>query len=180
MGLVQNTDYRIQGYLKVPTIDTLGDVSMVEYYRDYDSGTETYSNLMVRETTTINRNSLGIPASETKSIGFFKSGVEVTTKSFTRYYDEENGYQFNQDSRQRLIDRASIYLFNSLVTEYGAIQGAEKTYEFLNDIIIGKEEYTAGNKGLLISEVNNSTRDYMTAERKTQIDTILNVSYIPT
>jgi hypothetical protein len=179
MALIQNVDFRIQGYYKVPTVDDKGDTTVTNYYQNYDSGTDTYSNLMVQETVAYNRNALGIPESETHTIRWYKGGVEKASKAFTRNYTEENGYEVNQTSRQRLIDRASIYLFSSLISEYGAETGAQKAYEFLNDVIIGKTEYTAGNKQVLLTEVDTSTRDYMTAQRKADITNILDVSYIP-
>jgi hypothetical protein len=180
MSLLQNIDYRIQGYYKVPIINTLGDISETDYYQSYDSNTDKYTGLMVKEIITTERNALGIPSSERKEIRFYKGDVVTYTKNIERIFTEENGYEVNQVSRQRLVDRASIYLFSSLISEYGAEQGSTKAYEFLNDIIIPKTEYTAGNRSLLITDVNNSTRDYMTSQRKTDINTILDVSYIPT
>lgn len=180
MSLIQNEDYRIKGYYKVPIVDTLGDVSQTDYYADYDSNTDTYSGLKVREVVTIVRNALGIPSSESKQITWYKGDETACyTKEMNKNYEEENGYEVNQVSRQRLVDRASIYLFSSLISEYGAEQGAAKAYEFLNDVIIGKSEYTSGNKAILVTEIDTSTRDYMTAQRKADLTAILDVSYVP-
>lgn len=180
MSLIQNTDYRLMPYYKVPTYNTLGDLVKVQYFLTYDSQNDTYSNLQVEENITTTRDSLGLPTSRQKVIDWYIKNSVVFTKTMNRNYDSSEGYTINQVSRQRLIDNASVYLFGSLVAEYGVVVGSANAYEFLNDVVTPISEYVKGNRQLLVDAVNSSTRAYMTAQRKSDIVAILDVSYIPT
>ena len=113
---LKTVDYRLQGYHQKITNNVKGDVSIVEYYANYDSNTNTYSDLKVKETKLYTRdNVLGIPQNQIENIEWFENDESVASKMLTKYYTVETGYVVNKKAAKILINKASMYLALLLV-----------------------------------------------------------------
>jgi len=180
--LIQNIDYNIQGYYKKNTIDSKGDLTIVEYYRNYD-GT-TYSNLKVRETRVYTRDGItGLLTKRDMTIEWFKSGEVVYTKTTEKYYSAMDGFNDNKRSRTNLVNKASMYLYMALMTSNPATGAAFcDDYENLTSASVAK--YVNANIQPLLDMITKSTevaepeyREYITAEIKNTLLYILNIIY---
>ena len=171
MELIQNQDYRIQGYMKKNVYGTNGDLITVEYYGQYDSQTQTYSNLIVKEIKTIERDiNFGIPFQENIEIVWYKSdGSVIAQKNILKVIDINDGQKINQNSRTNLTTKAQGYLIQTV--------GLANTKELGVDISSERSAYISGATQALIDAVNNSSRTYMTAEVKASVVAILNVTF---
>lgn len=168
MGLVQNIDYRIQGYHKKETFDTNGDLISVEYYRNYDG--VTYSNLKVKETRTYTRDvTFGLMTKRDMTIDFYDGDDIIYTKITEKYFDSKKGYDGNKKARTNIVDNASMYLLSQI----GLVDGKA----FLRIVKSEITGYIHGDEQPLLNAISNSTETYMTGTIKATLDVILNVTY---
>jgi len=171
--LVQNIDYRILGYHKKEIFDTKGDLATVEFYKNYDPGTDTFSNLRVKETRTYTRDAVtGLLTQRDMTIEWYGGGeILMTTKTTTKFYNAQKGYVANKQARQNLIDKAAMYL----VSQVGVPNSKAfwKTVRNEADDYVNASEVTA-----LINAINASTEPYITQPIKDTLVAMLNVSYI--
>jgi hypothetical protein len=176
--LIQDIDYRIQGYFKRKTYDSKGDEVLVEYFRDYDPVTKVYSNLMVKEVRTYSRSSLtGIPSQISVAITFYKGDSIENEKTIEKYLNTTDGISCNEDSRLVLINTASSQFIGSMISEYGISAGMDKSKEFISTLSSEISSYKSGAIISLITAINSSQQDYMTTARKSLLTTILNVNF---
>lgn len=169
MPLIQEVDYRIQGYQKKPTFDAKGDLVSVEYYRHYDESTDEYSVLKVRETRVYTRDVNTLLKKREMNIQWFKGTSVMAEKNTVKFYTPEQGYDANKRARRNLINRASMYLLN----EVGLTNGKA----FLDTVSSAIATYVDGSIQPLLDGISNSSETYMTATIKGTLDTILNVTY---
>lgn len=170
MGLLQNIDYRLNGYHKKQTFDAKGDLVTLQYYLNYNSGTGEYSDLMVQENRVYERNvTTTILEKRTITIQWFGSGEEIATKVIEKYYSATEGYDANKRARGNLINTASMYL----LSQVGLTDGKA----FLVTVSADISTYIDGNTQPLLDTISASTEPYMTQAIKDQLNTILNVSY---
>jgi len=169
MELLQNIDYRIQGYHKKFTFDANGDLIVIEYYKNFD-GT-TYSNLKVKETRTYTRDAVfGLLVKRDMTIEWFRSdGSVIATKTTTKFYDSKKGYHANKKARKNIIEKASIYLLGVVGLADGKL--------FLRQVKSEINGYIKGDSQPLLDAVNDSTETYMTGAIKTALITILDITY---
>lgn len=170
---ITQIDYRIQGYKKEKIQNNLGDITMVNFYQNYDEQAQQFSGLKVRETRTQERDAMGIPTKTTVDIEWFSSD-EVTvraTKQLIKPLNSDDGLKVNEQSRGRLINKAKGYTIQTM--------GLENGKEFMKGIITEIELYKEGERQALIDAINNSTDPNATPEYKATVVAILDVSYIP-
>lgn len=172
MVLTTQEDYRLKGFKKKKTYDAKGDVAIVEYYQDYDEGTGAFSNLKVKETRTVTRDSFIGVAQKVEVLIEWISGDGVTpraTKTLVKPLSSHDGMALNEESRRRLVEKAQGYLLTEV--------GLENTQEFGGDIIAEREAYIAGARTQIIAAIDASTRVYMTQARKDTLKAILDIDY---
>lgn len=175
MALITEIDYRILGYYRKDTRDTNGDLITREYYENYNNGS--YENLRVKETNTITRNAVtGIPEQRLTIIEWISGAEVIHTKTITKLYDVISGMYFNSKSREALILTAQQYIVNDFVTRFGAA-GMNNAKAFLNSVSPERSTYIAGDIDPLIQAIQNTTDPNVSAENKTELDTILNITY---
>ena len=168
--LLKNVDYSIQGYHKKLVFDNKGDLTEVWYYKNYDTVNDTYSNLMVKETRTYTRGVSTLLERRDMLIEWGTNGK--VSKETVKYYTPELGYKANKRARQNLIDRASMYLLDSI--------GLYDSKAFLKIITSEMANYVDGDIQPLLDVINSSSETYMTPTVKSTLDSILNISYAPT
>jgi hypothetical protein len=168
MGLIQNTNYNIQGYHKEFIFDAKGDLVTVNYYKDYDGAV--YSDLKVSEIRTFTRDvTTGLLTTRDMVINFHDEGEIRCTKTAKKYYEPVLGFEKNKKARQNLINNASMYLFE----EVGKTD-ATVFWKLVKDEV---DDYRTTGDMTLLTSISNSTEPYMTGVIKTTLDTILNVLY---
>lgn len=168
--LIQNIDYRLNGYHKKETFDTKGDLVILQYYADYDEQSEVYSNLKVQENRTYERDGVTTLLNKrTISIKWYSNAKEVASKTIIKYYSKTEGYQANKRSRTNLIDTASMYLVSQV--------GLDNAKSYLANVSADISTYIDGNITILIATIQSSSEPYLTEEIKGTLVTILNVPY---
>jgi hypothetical protein len=168
--LSKNENYRTKGYYVTETNDSKGFVSQRNYYKSYDEGTDTYSNLKVREDITNTYDPVtGLITKENKISRWYKNGQEMTSKVKVSNLDSIQGYQRAQKGRAKLAAVAGMQLM-------GAV-GQPDAQAFLSTVIQEREEYIAGNRAPLVAAINASTESYMTQTVKDTLVATLDIDY---
>lgn len=172
-NLIQNVDYSIQGYHKKETFDSKGDLVTVEYFSEYDSGTDTFSGLKVTETRVYIRDvTTGLLTQRDMTIDWYRSGggVVATTKETTKYYTAQKGYVANKQARQNIIDKGAMYLVSQV--------GVPDSKKFWSTVRNEVDDYVnASSVQALVDAINNSTEPYITPTIKATLVAIVNVTY---
>jgi hypothetical protein len=167
-----NYDFRLNGLHKKKEFDDKGDLVKVEYYQNYDENTSVYSNLKITETRTYTRDANSKLLIKRDNIIDWKEDDGVTnkkTKSTTKHYDSQSGYDNNKRAKRNIINKASMYLFFSI--------GEVNAKAFLVIIATEISIYIDGNNQPLLDLISNSTETYMTTEVKATLNTILDVQF---
>jgi len=167
--MIQDENYNIKGYHKKKTFDEKGDLVILEYFEEYDG--ITYSILKVKEMNAFTRAvATGLVEKRVKTIEFYKGGIYMfDTKVLEKYYNATEGYEANKDSRQILINNASMYL----LSQVGLVDGKL----FLDSVVSQVSGYVDGSSQPLLDAVANSVETYMTPTIKATLDVILNITY---
>lgn len=188
---IANLSFRkpnIVGLHEKPTMDSKGDIVLIEMYKSYNSETGVFSDLAVKEERVYERNALGIVSKRTTDITWYMTdGLEGYKKeNLLKYYDGEEGLTQNQKSRSNLCNRAGLWLAQDLMLQYGAEIGETKAKEFLDSVSNDSNSYkNAISIVPLVTAVNNTTYDYMLEDsigvpevsRKDVFNSIINISY---
>jgi len=164
----KDIDYNILGYHKQEVFDIKGDLTTVNYHKNYDG--VTYSDLKVKEERTYTRDvATGLLIERDTVITWYLDGNEAGTKNTKKYYTAQKGFVNNKRARQNLIDKASMYLFSQIgKTDARIFWGLMKGFV---------DDYVATGDLALVTEINNSTEIYMTGIIKSTLESILNVVY---
>lgn len=156
----------------------LGDVSKIYYYTDINSDNKTFINLAFKETIITARNqNTGIPLNRNTIKEQIKVEEVIDSTNFVENFNKAKGIIINQESRSNLVDIASEYLLEDLITEYGEIDGLTKAKTFLDTVVTEREKYILSITIDLINAIDNTTLDFITTARKTKLKEILNVKY---
>jgi len=167
MDLYINKDYRIRGYHKVMTQNSLGDAHIIEYYKDYNNNNP--KGLKVRETRTYVRNEVtGIVERIDILIEFFGSdGASVKhSKNISKNLDLDRGMAKNEKSRKRLLNKAKGVAINLIGLESGKI--------FMRDFSVEMNLYIEGDRNPLIDGINSSSQNQ---DFKDALTDILDIVY---
>lgn len=163
-------------YYTEKTYNTLGDLSTIKYFTDVENGV--YINLEKKEIYTANRDvNTGLVISIGITTEYYKGKEIIETDFNEKYLNTIEAIEYNQSSRNYLILKASDYLLNNLIAEYGKETGLTNAITFLNSVTSEREKYILGIKDYLIQAIENSAYDFLTTERKQGLLDIVNVSY---
>jgi len=156
--LATQQDYRILGYFKENSYDNKGDLTAVDFYKNYDEATKVFSNLKVKETRTCTRDAVsGLPTKRSTLIEWFVGASVEATKTIERIYDAQEGYGLNINSRKKLLRDGSLYLFSQLAQTSADIAGVNtgtKVFTITGDLVadieidkMGEVKDSTGNDG---------------------------------
>lgn len=167
-----NLDYDILGYHKQKIFDEKGDLVTVKYYLTYDG--VTYSNLKVQENRVYTRDlTTALATKRNMTVNWMDSeddSVVAFTKVTEKFYTSKEGWGVNKRSRQNLLDTASMYLLSQV-----GLDNSKLFWKTLSQSVV--EDYKEIGDLVLVTEINNSTESYMTAQIKGTLDVILNIAY---
>lgn len=159
----ENLDYDIRGFHKKRTI-VKGELLIVEYYRNFD-GT-TYSDLIVQETRTYNRNGIGLVQTRNLNIKWYLKDNSIgCEKNTIKYYTSSEAIDEGIIRRKNIFADAKTHLLETIGQTYA--------FDFLLSVKTQMDYYIEGYKQPLIDAVNNSTKTYMAAPIKSAVANIL-------
>lgn len=170
----QNIDYDIMGFHKKRIINK-GELNTIEYYKNYTFSSDTYSDLVVRESRVYTKDSLGIVMYRDLSIDWFLNDDTVgVTKSYRKYYSPDAALQEGIDRRSNIINSAKAVLLRELKNLVGEPTNQQYAFDFLLGISAQINYFKEGYTQPLKDAVNNSTKGYMTTSIKASVYNELN------
>jgi hypothetical protein len=166
--------------------DANGDIVTKEYYGSYDQGTDTYSDLQVKESRAYTRSATGIPTKKDTTYQYYdmNGNIGMTSNIVEKYYSSMNGFKHNKKSREALVEQASMFLYSELITEFGLTDADVKIDDFQTYTDAEVSMYIKSNIQPLLDKITNAAdnthadyRTYMSAARRDTILSILNITY---
>jgi hypothetical protein len=186
---ITGENYNLFGLHKKEYFDSLGDLTKIELYTDYDAENDIYTGLAIKEDRAYTRDSsTGLLNTRITNITWYDidGGINYTKSNITKYFSAKKGFVANKRARQNLIDNASMYLYSELMIanlgDKTATDLQVDDFESLTDS--AQSKYVKSNMTPLMDIITNSTdntkpeyRAYITEAIKTVLLSILNVSY---
>jgi len=165
----RSIDYDIMGFHKKRTI-TSGELRKVEYFRNYDHLTKTYSDLIVVELREYFRNEIGIAQYRNQtSKWILNDDTEGLVINYSKYYSPEEGIQEGIDRRTNMISSAKISLLNELAIIYGEPANQNYAFDLLTSVKAEIEYFIQGYTQPLRDSINSSTKPYLNSTIKNAI-----------
>jgi hypothetical protein len=155
-------DYDILGFNKKRTI-IKGMLVSTEYYNNYVYSSNTYSDLVVSEFREYTLNEIGIAISrKLTSNWMLNDNTTGLTKTYIKYYTEEEGIQEGIDRRNNMIAFAKTALLNGLKAIYGEPANQNYAFDLLTSVKVEMDYFTQGYTQPLRDAVSASTKPYLT------------------
>jgi hypothetical protein len=167
----KNLNYDILGFHKKRTI-VKGELVKAEYFRNFDG--VIYSDLILEENRTFNRDAIGIVQTRDISIKWYLEDDTVgCTKTWTKYYNADEAIQEGIDRRSNMISVAKTTLLRELALVHGVPTNQQYGFDLLTSVGTEMKWFTEGHTQPLRDAINNSTKPYMTPVIKTAVVTEL-------
>lgn len=155
-------DYDILG-LNKKRIIIKGELRQVEYYKNYDYSSNTYSDLVVLETREYFRNEIGIAQYRNMTCNWILTdNTTGLTSSFVKYYTQEEGIQEGLDRRGNMVGFAKTSLLDGLKAIYGEPTNQTYAFDMLTSIRTQMDYFIQGYSQPLRDAVSASTKGYLT------------------
>lgn len=158
-------DYDIMGLHKKRSI-TAGELSRVEYYRNYDG--VTYSDLVVDETREYIRNPYLIATKRIQvSRWYLEDGTIGMEKTFTKYYSPEEGIEEGVTRRSNVIAQVKTYV----ISKAGLTNGFDLMNTYASELTL----YINGATQPLKDGIRDCQKAYITEDIKSSIIALLSL-----
>jgi len=155
-------NYDILGLNKKRTI-IKGELRLVEYYKNYISSANTYSDLVIVETRDYVRNEIGIAKSRHLSTNWIlNNDTTGLTINSTKYYTAEEGIQEGLDRRGNMISFAKTSLLSGLKDIFGEPTNQNYAFDLLTSVKPEIDYFIEGYTQPLRDAVSASTKPYLT------------------
>lgn len=151
-----------------------GDLVGVEYYKSYDSGTDTYSDLVVKEDRVYTRDADSVLSTRVITTKYYQADFTTVgyTHTATKHYSAGRGIEGNERTRKNQAAFSMEELYEDLVVEYSAATATPKFRTIKAELAaVIENEYTKGDKAALDALIDASVNTDLTAARKTQFKT---------
>lgn len=161
--------YDVLGMHKKPTINEDGLLSTMEYYKEYDSETSTFSDLIVKEENVYTLNELGLVSQREKTISFYLEDNTIGySKNILKYYDTTTNFKAVREEadtrRKNLVYKAELYILSALTYS--------DALTLLASVVEQRTKYIVGIKTDLLTALQNDSL-YLSEENKQIIISIL-------
>jgi hypothetical protein len=144
-------DYDIYGLHKNRTFNQ-GELQQVDYYRNYNG--ETYSDLVVSESRTYQRNVMGLVEYRTQVSTWYLTDDSVgCTKTTIKYYNIQEAMQEAETRRSNLLSNAKLYTASQV--------GMENALDFMKAVNNEISLYIQGEQDSLLNAIQASTKPYL-------------------
>ena len=177
----ENIPYNVYLFHKKETI-TLGELRLVEYYRNYTPATaevaEVYSDLILTEARVYVRNSIGLVSYRIMTISWYldNNTIGFVKVSEPKYYNTKDAMAEAETRRKNLLADAKMYTLKSFSMQVGEASGMVAAMNLLTLLNTEIQLYIQGQKTSLITAIqNNISEILLTSTIKTNIITILDV-----
>lgn len=153
-----NIDYDVYGFQKKRTI-LFGELREIEYYKNYISSSQTYSDLVVKEYRDYTRDANGLVQFRTQtSVWYLNDNNTGITKSSIKYYTLPEAIQEGLDRRGNIIAQAKAYALANI----GQLYSFDLLASVKNEIQLFVDGYTQP----LRNAVSASTKPYISTTIK--------------
>jgi len=158
-------DYDVYGLHKEKII-VRGNLILVNYYKNYDTISKEYSDLVVREHREYLRDENGLVTKRNQTTEWIMMDESVGLINATvKYYNQTEAIQEGIDRRTNIIDEAKVYCINNIGLNY--------SFDLLNTVSVYVSLFKDGYTSPLRSAISASTKPYLTTELKNEIVNIL-------
>ncbi|GIV43977.1 MAG: hypothetical protein KatS3mg035_1100 [Bacteroidia bacterium] len=162
-------DYDVLGFHKKRTF-VKGELRSVEYYRNYTSSSNTYSDLVVSEFRTYVRDSINLVIYRDMTCNWILSdNTTGLTLNFRKYYTPEESIKEGVDRRENLLAFAKTTLLDGLKGIYGEPANQHYAFDMLTSVKTQMEYFSQGYTQPLRDAVSASTKPYLTVGIKEAI-----------
>ena len=149
-----------------------GEVTKVEYFRNYDQPTNTYSDLIVQEDITNFRQNGFVAYREMLITWYLEDDTpSPSTKLRTKYYSGEEAIAEGKRRRGNIINEIEINVVGMIAVAEGiSIEDAAAIGEaFLNSLNTEVTGYVRSGNTALITAVENATDSWLTIQQQVRI-----------
>lgn len=161
----RNINYDIYGLHKKRTLNQ-GELSLVEYYRNFDG--VSYSDLVLKEERIYTRNPINLAMYRTQITTWYLENGEIgCTKETTKFYSPTESVAESETRRSNLVADAQLYCVNQI--------GLENSLDFMESVSKEIMLYVKGGIQYLFDAINTSTKPYLTSEIKATLIYILTI-----
>jgi hypothetical protein len=158
-------DYDIYGLHKDRFI-IKGELTLVNYYKNYDEISKEYSDLILREHRKYLRDDNGMVKYRVQTTEWIMEDESIGLSNSTiKYYTQKEAIQEGIDRRTNLIDDAKVYCINSLGLNY--------SFDLLNSVAVYVNLFKEGYTQPLRDALSASTKVYLSTPMKEDIIGIL-------
>jgi len=155
-----------------------------EWYKEYNDVDDIFSDLIVKEER-IYTWSGPLPKKKETIYTYYndEGGIEFIRDTVVKYYTPQKGFKKNKRTREGLLEKASMYLYATLMDADINIATANiDDYDDLTEL--SQAKYVKSNMQPLLTIITNSTdntkseyRSYMTEAMRDTMLSILNITY---
>jgi hypothetical protein len=143
-----------------------GNLILVNYYKNYDTISKEYSDLVVREHREYLRDENGLIIKRNQKTEWIMMDESVgLTKNTIKYYNQTEAIQEGIDRRTNILDEAKVYCINNIGLQY--------SFDLLNSVATYVNLFKDGYTPPLRNVISASTKAYLTTELKNEIVNIL-------
>jgi hypothetical protein len=187
---ITDTDYNMLGLHKKEVFDNNGDLILIELYTNYNSTNKVFTGLAIQESRIYARNNVsGLPETRISNISWYDvdGNVLYSKNNRIKYYSAKKGFQANKKARTNIVESASMYLFQELLTDNAGDVAATDLQidDFEAFTTVERSQYINSNIQPLLDKVTNSAdinhadhKTYMTEARRDVILGLLNINFI--
>lgn len=170
-------DYDIYGLHKKRIIE-FGELRQIDYYKNYEYSSNTYTNLVLTEYRTYVRDVIGIVQYRNMTVKWYLNDDTIgLTKVYNlKYYSQAEAIQEGIDRRNNMIGFAKTTLLNELKITVGEPTNQSYAFDFLLGVSTQMTYFREGYTQPLRDAVTGSTKSYMTQTIKNKV--VTNLSFI--
>lgn len=143
---LENIDYDLKGLHK-KRIFNLGELRVIEYYKNFDLNTQTYNDLVVRETRKYLRDTnTGLCYSRLINIYWYLTNNEIgySITNRPKYYNFAESRAEIRERRNNLVSDAEAYVLYILSLNFSPLEVMTKSVALLTAIKNVKDLYLEG------------------------------------
>lgn len=173
VGDPSDINFDIKGYYKKRTV-IKGELTIIEYYRNYVYSSDTYTDLVVKESRVFDRNLLGLVNFRTLIIDWYVEDDTIgLSKEQIKYYSKDEVIQEGMTRRNNMISAAKLVLLNELKLTVGEPTNQQYGFDFLLGVSTQMTYFKEGYIQPLRDAVQDSTKPYFNQDIKDKIITEL-------
>jgi hypothetical protein len=167
----REVNFDIMGLHKKRTI-VKGELLNTEYFKNYDG--VTYSDKVLEEIRTYNRDSLDIVITRDITINYYLENDTIgLSKTWTKFYGPEEAISEGIIRRDNIVSLAKVVLLDELYLVFGTPTNQMYAFDLLLELKTEIEYFKEGYTAPLRDKIIASTKPYMTQPIKDAVSAAL-------